>query len=242
MTFTALILGILTVCTSTLTGIFGMGGGLLLLGLMPSFLPAAAVIPIHSVTQLVSNSSRAYFSWSAIQWSVMPAFICGSIVGTLCFSVVLQTISLSYVPLFIAGYMLLSQWSHVFNRIVEHCESFAVLGFFQVGLALLAGTIGPVHLVLLNKRYNDRHEIVATAATMMSIKHALKIVAFIALGVKLWQFGDVMIAMIVAAIVGSYIGTKLRGTISNRHMKVVLKIVLSLLAIKMIVEFFVQNS
>ncbi len=238
MTLTALILGLITLCTSTLTGIFGMGGGLLLLGFLPAFLPIAAVIPVHGVTQLVSNASRAYFSWSSIRWSVIPPFLAGGLIGTVCFAIVLQAISLRYLPLFIGGYILLSQWSDVFNRIVARFESFALLGFFQVGLALLTGTIGPVHMVMLNKRYSDRHEIVATAAAMMSIKHGLKIVAFLLIGVKLWQFGDVMLAMIIAAIIGSYLGTKLRAKTSNRHFKAVLKVILSLLAIKMIADFF----
>lgn len=238
MTLTALTLAIITLCTSTLTGIFGMGGGLLLLGFMPSFLPIAAVIPVHGVTQLISNASRAYFSWSAIHWSVMPAFLLGGALGTAVFALVLQAISLNYLPLFIGGYILLSQWSNVFNRIVERFESFALLGFFQVGLALLTGTIGPVHMVMLNKRYSDRHEIVATAAAMMSIKHGLKVIAFILIGVKLWQYSDVMIGMIIAAIVGSYLGTKLRSKTNNAHFKLALKVILSLLAIKMIIQFF----
>lgn len=239
MSLTALILGLIALCTSTLTGIFGMGGGLLLLGFMPAFLPIAAVIPVHGVTQLVSNTSRAYFSWRAIRWKIMPPFLLGGVIGTVCFALLLKVISLNYLPLFIGGYILLSQWSNLFNRMVERFESFTILGFFQVGLALLTGTIGPVHMVLLNKHYTDRHQIVATAAAMMSIKHGLKVIAFILIGVKLLDFLDVVIAMTIAAVIGSYIGTKLRAKTNNKNFKLILKIILSLLAIKMIVEFLI---
>lgn len=229
-----LLLGLITIVTSTLTGVFGLGGGLLLLGFMPLFLPVAAVIPVHGVTQLASNASRAGFSWSHIRWDIMPTYLLGSIVGTACFSLILQAISLAYLPLFIGSYILLSQWSDVFNRVVTRFESFTLLGFFQVGLSLLSGTIGPVHMVLLKKRFNNQHEIVATAAAMMSIKHGLKVIAFIVIGVQFWQFADVMLAMIVCAVIGSYIGTQLRGRLDKKHFAPVLKVLLSLLAIRMI--------
>lgn len=85
---------------------------------------------------------------------------------------------------------------------VAQFENFALLGFIQVGLSLLSGTIDPVHMVLLNKRYTDRHEIVATGAAMMTIKHGLKVIAFILIGIQFWQFSDVMLAirMIISVI------------------------------------------
>ncbi len=215
-----------------------MGGGLLLLGFIPSFLPPAATIPVHGVVQLVSNISRAYFSWRHIRWQVFTPYILGGVVGTACFAFVLKSISLAYLPLFIGGYILLSQWSNIFNRLVAKLESFALLGFIQVGLSLFSGTIGPVHMVLLHKRYDDKDDIVATAAGLMTVKHGLKIVAFIVIGVELWHYLDVMVVMSLAAIGGSYLGTRLRGKTQNKQFRWVLKLLLSVLAIKMIIEVF----
>lgn len=226
-----LILGLIALITSTMTGIFGLGGGLLLLGFMPLFLPAAAIIPVHGVVQLVSNSSRAYFSWRSIQWAMFKPYLLGGIVGTAIFSLILQSISLSLLPLFMGGYILLSQWSNIFNRLVSHLESFTLLGFLQVGLSLFSGTIGPVHMVLLNKQYSDKDQIVATAAALMTVKHGLKIVAFILIGVKLWEYIDTIVVMSLAAIVGSYLGTRLRGKTQNQRFKLIVKLLLTALAI-----------
>lgn len=233
---TALALGLITLVTSTLTGIFGLGGGLLLLGFMPLFLPAAAVIPVHGVTQLASNSSRAWFGRDAIAWEIMLPYCLGGAVGAACFALVLNVISLDYLPLFIGGYILLSQWSNIFNRLVAKFESFVLLGFVQVGLSVLAGTIGPVHIVLLNKRYADKNTVVATAAALMTIKHGFKVIAFLAIGIKLWAYIDVMLALIIAAVIGSFIGTKLRGKLDDKRFVVILKIILTLLAVNMIIR------
>ena len=51
--------------TSTFTGIIGIGGGLMLISVMPGLLPAAAIVPVHGAVQLASNSS-AYSSACAI--------------------------------------------------------------------------------------------------------------------------------------------------------------------------------
>ena len=55
------ILGIINFFTSALAGITGLGGGVILLGLMPMFLTASTVIPVHGAAQLSSNASRVWF-------------------------------------------------------------------------------------------------------------------------------------------------------------------------------------
>lgn len=232
----ALTLGLITLCTSTLTGIFGLGGGLLLIGIIPLFLPVTAVIPVHGVTQLASNSSRAWFGRGNIAWEVLRPYCLGGVAGAAVFAVLLHFISMDYLPLFIGGYILLSQWSALFNRLIHRCESFQLLGFIQVGLGVLVGAPGPIHIVLLRKHYEDKHTIVTTAAALLTVMHMLKIIAFIVLGIRLWQYGNVMLAMIIGAIIGSFIGTKLRGTVDGQHFTIVLKVMLSLLAIKMVVS------
>jgi hypothetical protein len=45
--------------TSLIAAAVGIGGGLGLLSVTPSFLPVSAVVPLHGATQLVSNASRS---------------------------------------------------------------------------------------------------------------------------------------------------------------------------------------
>lgn len=234
---TAVILGILTLITSTITGVFGLGGGLLLIGLMPFLLPVPAIIPIHGVTQLASNASRAIFAFRDIQVAAIAPFLLGSLLGVFLFALLLRYISLDYLPLLIGSYILLSQWSAGFNRLIRHLESFFLVGFLQSGLAVIAGAPGPIAMTLLTKRFDNRHEVVATGAALMTITHGLKIIAFILLGVKLWSYSEIMVAMLLGAVAGSFLGTKLRyRAIDSAVFSLALKIVLSLLAIKMLLS------
>ena len=67
--------------TSSLTAVIGMGGGVLLITLMPGLVPPAAIIPVHACTQLASNVSRAAFGWRAIDPTIIPAFTIGAVAG-----------------------------------------------------------------------------------------------------------------------------------------------------------------
>ncbi len=46
--------------TSFLSGIFGMAGGMILMGILLAMMPLAAAMVLHGVTQMASNSWRAW--------------------------------------------------------------------------------------------------------------------------------------------------------------------------------------
>ena len=108
---TELFLGIVTFFTSTIAAIVGLGGGMMLIAILPSFLPINALIPVHGLTQMTSNLSRAVFGYKDVQYEVIPKFLLGSFLGIGIFASILSFISLEYVPLFIGVYILLSLWS-----------------------------------------------------------------------------------------------------------------------------------
>ena len=48
------------VATAFLSGIFGMAGGLILMGVLLALMPVPAAMMLHGVTQLASNGWRAF--------------------------------------------------------------------------------------------------------------------------------------------------------------------------------------
>ena len=121
---TELFLGIVTFFTSTIAAIVGLGGGMMLITILPSFLPINALIPVHGLTQMTSNLSRAVFGYKDVQYEVIPKFLLGSFLGIGIFASILSFISLEYVPLFIGVYILLSLWSEKFNEKIKRYESY----------------------------------------------------------------------------------------------------------------------
>jgi len=236
---TELLLGLLTFFTSTVAGVVGIGGGMMLIAILPSFLPLNALIPVHGLTQMSSNFSRALFGYKDIQYEVIPKFLLGSILGIALFASILYFISLEYVPLFIGIYILLSLWSKKFNDKIKRYESYFLAGFFQTGLSIVVGATGPLTMTLLLKDYEDKHKVVATGAALMSITHTLKVFVFMFFGFVFFDYIGILAAMIIGAVAGSYAGTQLRDKIDGKKFVMILKVLLSALAIKVIVGVFI---
>jgi uncharacterized membrane protein YfcA len=234
-----IVLGLITFFTSTVAGVVGLGGGMMLIAILPSFLPLNALIPVHGLTQMSSNLSRAVFGYKYVKLETIPKFLLGSICGIALFASILYFISLEFVPLFIGIYILLSLWSKKFNEKIKRYESYFLAGFFQTGLSIVVGATGPLTMTLLLKDYEDKHIVVATGAALMSITHTLKVFVFMFFGFVFFDYLGVLLAMIIGAVLGSYTGTKLRDKINGRKFLTFLKIFLSILAIKAIVSVFI---
>ena len=236
---TELILGVITFLTSTVAGIVGIGGGMMLIAILPSFLPLNALIPVHGLTQMSSNLSRAIFGYRDVQYEVIPKFLLGSFIGIAIFAGILNFISLEYVPLFIGAYILLSLWSEKFNEKIKKYESYFLAGFFQTGLSMVVGATGPLTMTLLLKDYKDKDEIVATGAALMSLTHILKVFVFMYFGFVFFDYIGIIVAMIIGAVAGSWAGTQLRDKIDGKKFTIILKVLLTALAIKVIVDVFI---
>lgn len=231
-----LFLGFVTFFTSIVAAIVGIGGGMMLIAILPSFLPTNALIPVHGLTQVSSNLSRAYFGYKDIEFSIVPKFLIGSILGIGFFAGILSLISLDYVPLFIGIYILLSLWSEKFNEKIKRYENYYLAGFFQTGLSMVVGATGPLTMTLLFKDLKEKDKVVATGALLMSITHFLKVVVFIYFGFLFFDYIGIITCMIFGAILGSYVGTKLRDKIDGKKFAIILKVMLTILAINLIIK------
>lgn len=236
---TELFLGMVTFLTSTIAGIVGIGGGMMLIAILPSFLPVNALIPVHGLTQMSSNFSRAVFGYKDVQYEVIPKFLIGSFLGIALFASILSFISLEYVPLFIGVYILLSLWSEKFNEKIKKYESYFLAGFFQTGLSIVVGATGPLTMTLLLKDYKDKDKVVATGAALMSLTHILKVFVFMYFGFVFFDYIGIIVAMVIGAVAGSWAGTKLRDKIDGKRFTMILKVLLSVLAIKVIIGVFI---
>ena len=229
-----LLLGFISLMSSTAAALFGLGGGLILISFLPDFLPADALVPIHGVTQLASNTSRAVFSYRAIEWRLLPLFLAGSLLGAALFGILVINISFTYIPLFIGSYILLKLWSERVGKLLSNFDSLFVLGFLQTGLGILVGSTGHLVMPRLLKEISGRDAIVATSGMFMSLSHGLKLLAYGIIGFKFSHYSVLLAYMVVGALLGSLLGTLLRRKISNRWFGQILKALLTVMALRMI--------
>jgi len=227
-------LGIISMVSSTAAAVFGLGGGLILISFLPDFLPADAIVPVHGVTQLASNTSRAFFSYRSIVWRLLPLFFAGSLLGAALFGILVINISTAYIPVFIGFYILLKLWSERMGKLLSSFDNLFILGFLQTGLGVLVGSTGHLAMPRLLKEISDRDGIVSTSGMFMSLSHGLKLLAYGIIGFKFSQYFPLLVCMVSGALIGSFGGTLLRRKISNRWFSQILKILLTVMALRMI--------
>ena len=78
-----IILTLSAVFTSILAGTIGMGGGVILVGILASFVDIAYVIPLHAALMIVSNASRAVLFLKHIKRRIVCFYALGLLPGSL---------------------------------------------------------------------------------------------------------------------------------------------------------------
>ena len=220
--------------TSTITAITGIGGGMILIAVMPGFLPATAIVPVHAMVQLFANSSRALFGWRFLRWEFVLAFIAGSVIGGLIAAGVTREINLEYTPLIIAAYILFTVWGPKLEFKKPLKGEFVAIGLIQTGLSMLVGATGPMGQAALLGKGLQRDALVVTSALMTTFTHLIKTVLFALLGFSFISYWEIILGMSIGVICGALLGTHIRYKIPQALFQKILKWVLTLLALRMI--------
>ena len=220
--------------TSTLTAITGIGGGMMLIAIMPGFVPAPAIVPLHGVVQLFSNSSRALFGLRYLRWEFVLAFISGSLIGGLFAAGITREINLEYTPLIIAAYILFTVWGPGLKFKKPLKGEFVLIGAAQTGLSMMVGATGPMGQAALLRKGLQRDALVVTAALMMTFTHLIKVALFALLGFPFVSYWQIIIGMSAAVILGALLGTHVRYKIPETLFRKILKWALTVLALRMV--------
>ena len=217
----SLLLGVFVVAaafvTATLSGIFGMAGGLLLMGMLAMVLPVQAAFVTHGLLQMVANGWRAvlhrrHVRWDIVGWYALASLAAGAVVALLAFtpSKPLLFLLLGLVP----GLTWLPQrWLRL--DAARPAQAF-LSGLSVTGLNLTAGVAGPLLDIFFVRTELSRHAIVATKAATQVFAHLAKIAVYGAPLVAAGADGMPPWPGFAVAVPMSMLGTALGGRILAR--------------------------
>ena len=178
MLVSAAILALVTL-TSFISGLFGVAGGIVLMGGLIYLLPVAQAMVLHGVAQIVSNVARVIFWRRYILGPVVVRFIAASLVAAIIFALV-RFVPSKPVLLLILGLstvtaMLVPEgWV---PKITDRGVAY-VCGFVASALQLTAGVSGTFLDQFFQRAKLDRRTVVATKAAMQVFQHGLKVIYF----------------------------------------------------------------
>ncbi|HKU40124.1 MAG TPA: sulfite exporter TauE/SafE family protein [Polyangiales bacterium] len=214
-----LLLSLTALATALLSGVFGMAGGMILMGVFAALLPVPTAMVMHGATQLTSNVSRAVILRSHVYWRGFFCYVAGSLLAYL------AMLSVSYTPEPLVVFLGLGLTPFVAALLPRRWVDFerplpaAVTGFQVAMLQLIAGAAGPLlDIAFVDTRLN-RNQIVATKAATQVFSHSLKLAYFLP-AVQGDEFSPQLIAaMLAATVAGTRLGTWLLERISEAAFK-----------------------
>ena len=218
---TAGLVALAVFCTSTLSGVFGMAGGLVLLAILLTILPVATAIAVQGAIQIVANGSRAWFSRAYIDWRVLGVICTGLIAAGLVLYMLRYVPDLAVVCIAIglmpALVWIPKHWLALDAQKPLHAFS---CGFFGGGLNLAVGASGPTVDIFFIRTAMDRRTIIATKAATQVVSHASKVVFYGGLATAMGQ-GEWLLVVIAApfAVAGTNLGYHILQRMSDDGFK-----------------------
>ena len=209
-------LGLTVLVTSFLSGLFGMAGGMVLMGLLLILLPVPSAMLLHGVTQFASNGWRAWLWRRHVVWPIVLRFALGGSGAGLLFALVgaIPDQAVSLLILGLTPFLALAvpaRWA----LDAQKPRHGLVGGFLCMGVQLVAGISGPLLDVFFIRSAMTRQSVVATKATIQSVGHMVKIAYFaplVAGGVD----GTVESTVILMSVAMALLGTNLSRRVLDR--------------------------
>jgi uncharacterized membrane protein YfcA len=212
------VLAISTLATSFISGVLGMAGGMILMGVLLVILPLPAAMMLHGIAQLAANGWRALMLRGEIDWRVFGEYAAGafSALGIFAAAGLVVDKSAALIAMGLVPFVAAALPEKLHLDVERRWHSLAC-GIACVALSLTAGLAGPILDVFFVRSRMSRHAVVATKAMTQSLSHLLKIVYFGGVlavggaGVPLW----VAVATVLLAFAGTTLSRRALGRISN---------------------------
>ena len=201
--------------TATLSGVLGMAGGLLLMGVLLLVLPTAVAFVVHGLLQLVSNGWRTVLHRRHVRWPVIAWYSVGSLAAALLLA------ALSWIPSKQVIYLALGlvpalvwlprRWLALD---VTRPPQAVAAGLLSTGVNLVAGVSGPLLDVFFVRAELGRHAVVATKAATQALAHLAKVAVY---GAALTGGGPgVPWLVVLLGVPLSVLGTAVGGRLLDR--------------------------
>lgn len=165
--------------TSFLSGIFGMAGGMILLGVLLLFFDVVAGMVLFSTIQLAANAWRAVLWWRFVRWPIFWLYVVGAFLAFLAMRAV------AFVPDKAMVYLALGAIPFLVEALpasarpnIEWWGVPFISGVLTTLVQLVAGVGGQFLDIFFQRSLLDRKTTVATKAVTQTFAHLLRLIYF----------------------------------------------------------------
>ena len=212
--FAYALIGLTIISTSFISGLFGMAGGMILVGVLLIYFDVATGMVIFSIIQFVANGWRAVLWWRFVLWRIFFVYVAGAVISfaVMRYVAIIPSKAMVYLGLGILPFAIELLPAKAHPNIEWRGVPF-LTGILTTVIQLLTGVGGLFLDIFFQKSMLDRKTIIATKAVTQTFSHVVRAVyfgSFVGMGdaVELWLFAP--------AIVLSIAGTTLAAQVLER--------------------------
>jgi len=190
---------------------------------------------VHGFVQLGSNSIRFSLTRKHADGPKIMPFAIGALFAALAGVFFVSGFNVEWLPLIVCIFILWISWGKVPELPIGNTR----IGMFAGGLittyaSLFIGASGPLVSAWVGLQSKGRLKYTANFSACMSIQHTLKLAVFGVLGFYFFEWLILIATMILMGYLGTKIGLSILITIPQESFKLIFKIILSLLAIRLL--------
>lgn len=219
---------------SFFTAAMGLGGGTLVLATMAVILPPTVLIPVHAVVQLGSNAGRTALMFRDIVKPILLPFLIGTLLGASVGAQVVISLPTAVLQFVLALFIIYATWAPKFRAHKPNKKTFFGVGVIATFATMFVGATGPLVAPFVAAHCEKRQNVVATHASLMTIQHGFKMIAFGLLGFGFGPYIPLLVGLIGFGFIGTYLGRAFLHRLPERFFKIGLKIILTGLAIRLL--------
>ncbi len=232
----ALLLVAASFLTSGISAAVGLGGGVTMIAVMVTVLPASVVVPLHGVIQIGSNAGRAAVQLKHVSRPLLLWFTLGAVIGAVLGGSIAVRLPESALRIGIAVIILWMVWGKPPAFADLPRRTMALTGFVSTALSMFFGATGPIVGAVLATQNLSRHQFVATQAATALLMHILKIIVFGLLGFAFGPWLFLLFIMIVSGFLGTLAGSHLLGKMNEQIFRKIFRIVMTVLALNILLQ------
>jgi uncharacterized membrane protein YfcA len=203
-------IGVAVFVASLVSGVFGIAGGMIMLGVLLVFFDVPTAMVLFSLLAAVGNAWRVMSWWRYINWRVLWGYATGGFVATvlMAFIAFVPSKAMVYLILGLTPFLIeLLPRNHHPN--IEWNGIAALSGLVTTAIQLVAGNGGLLLDIFFQKSLLDRKTTVATKAICGTVGNVARMVYFGAVAgvdesVPLWTFIPAVLLAIAGTMLAPY--------------------------------------
>jgi uncharacterized protein len=221
--------------TAALSGVAGLGGGTVLIGVLYAVgLSPVVAVPLFAAVQAVSNLSRTVAYFRHVEWRAAGWFLLTGIPAPFLVAPFVAAADVHVIQLLLAGLILVSLVpARDGGDPIPATPAFLLAGFLNGSIGMFVGATGLFVGRLFLRPEWPKEKVIGTLALTQTLGHLLKVLGYASVGFGIAAHSGLLLPLVIAVIAGTFAGRWLHRFLDEGRFRRLFRAILLVLSLKL---------